>query len=92
MVSTKVTSALMGAVYASSVAAFGNSDKMGPAAIMWPADRPWSDKHDNTAPCGSDASVGERTPFPLSESTQLSPLRPGPPFMVASTIRLGGRQ
>lgn len=69
MVSTKVTSALLGAVYASSVAAFGRSDNMGPAAIMWPADRAWSDKHDNSAPCGSDASVGDRTPFPLSKST-----------------------
>jgi hypothetical protein len=45
----------------------GAADDMGPAAIMWPPDRAWSAQADNTAPCGSVASVANRTGFPLSE-------------------------
>ncbi|KHN95662.1 uncharacterized protein MAM_06503 [Metarhizium album ARSEF 1941] len=41
------------------------SDKMGPAAFLWPPDRPWSGEMDNQPPCGSAAGPGERTPFPL---------------------------
>lgn len=43
------------------------SSSMGPAAFMWPADRPWAADYDNVPPCDSSAGVGERTPFPLSE-------------------------
>jgi hypothetical protein len=41
-------------------------EDMGPAAFMWPPDRVWSGDMDNKAPCGSRASVGNRTEFPLS--------------------------
>lgn len=41
-------------------------DEMGPAAFMWPADRVWAGDVDNRAPCGSRASAGNRTEFPLS--------------------------
>ncbi|KAM0716123.1 hypothetical protein Q7P37_008637 [Cladosporium fusiforme] len=44
----------------------GNDVTMGPAAFMWPADRPWSADVDNIAPCGSHAAVGNRTNYPLS--------------------------
>lgn len=43
-------------------------DEMGPAAFMWPADRVWAGDVDNRAPCGSRASAGNRTEFPLSLS------------------------
>ncbi|AEO62968.1 uncharacterized protein THITE_2107797 [Thermothielavioides terrestris NRRL 8126] len=46
--------------------AMGTSDDMGPAAIMWPPDRAWSQQADNTPPCGSVAGVTNRTAFPLS--------------------------
>jgi hypothetical protein len=47
----------------------GNNDPtMGPAAFMWPSDRPWSADVDNVAPCGSSAGVGNRTNYPLSTS------------------------
>ncbi|KAF7553523.1 hypothetical protein G7Z17_g3533 [Cylindrodendrum hubeiense] len=42
------------------------ADEMGPAAFMWPKDRVWSASMDNTAPCGSSASVGNRSEFPMS--------------------------
>lgn len=41
-------------------------DNMGPAAFMWPPDRPWSADADNTAPCGSDSGPVNRTSFPMS--------------------------
>ena len=41
---------------------------MGPAAFMWPSDRPWSADVDNVAPCGSSAGVGNRTNYPMSAS------------------------
>ncbi|CAM1508021.1 Fc.00g048690.m01.CDS01 [Cosmosporella sp. VM-42] len=44
---------------------FGGTGEMGPAAFMWPADRVWSAAMDNTAPCGSVASVGNRSEFPM---------------------------
>ncbi|KAH6887132.1 hypothetical protein B0T10DRAFT_530406 [Thelonectria olida] len=44
------------------------ADQMGPAAFMWPKDRVWSASMDNTAPCGSVASVGNRSDFPLSNA------------------------
>ena len=43
-----------------------SSSEMGPAAFMWPQDRPWTADADNTAPCGSSSGVGARTEFPLS--------------------------
>ncbi|KAM5383498.1 hypothetical protein ACJZ2D_001947 [Fusarium nematophilum] len=45
----------------------GDKDEMGPAAFMWPADRVWSAAMDNTAPCGSVASPGNRSEFPLEK-------------------------
>lgn len=66
MVTTKVT-ALLSAFFVSSAIAVGTSDSMGPAGFLWPPDREWSDEHDNSAPCGSDAQVGERTTFPICE-------------------------
>ena len=47
----------------------GNDDlTMGPAAFMWPSDRPWSADADNVAPCGSSAGVGNRTNYPMCTS------------------------
>ncbi|KAM0430102.1 hypothetical protein ACHAPT_006108 [Fusarium lateritium] len=40
-------------------------DEMGPAAFMWPTDRVWAGDVDNKAPCGSRASAGNRTDFPM---------------------------
>lgn len=39
---------------------------MGPAAFLWPEDRNWNAAYDNIGPCGSAASIGNRTIFPLS--------------------------
>ncbi|KAM0351708.1 hypothetical protein ACHAPU_002718 [Fusarium lateritium] len=41
-------------------------EDMGPAAFMWPPDRVWSGDMDNKGPCGSRASPGNRTEFPLT--------------------------
>ncbi|KAF5676544.1 glucoamylase III (alpha-1,4-glucan-glucosidase) [Fusarium heterosporum] len=41
-------------------------EDMGPAAFMWPPDRVWSGDMDNKGPCGSRASAGNRTEFPLT--------------------------
>ncbi|KAF4334932.1 WSC2 glucoamylase III (alpha-1 4-glucan-glucosidase) [Fusarium beomiforme] len=41
-------------------------EDMGPAAFMWPPDRVWSGDMDNKAPCGSRASAGNRTDFPMT--------------------------
>lgn len=41
------------------------SREMGPVAFMWPPDRLWGADFDNHAPCGSAASVSNRTVFPL---------------------------
>lgn len=38
---------------------------MGPVAFLWPADRPWSADNDNVGPCGSSASITNRTEFPI---------------------------
>jgi len=53
---------------------------MGPAAFMWPSDRPWSADVDNIAPCGSSAGAGNRTNYPLSMSGKQ-------PFLSATYIR-----
>ncbi|KAM0434042.1 hypothetical protein ACHAPT_003986 [Fusarium lateritium] len=45
----------------------GDTDEMGPAAFMWPADRVWSVAMDNTAPCGSVANPGNRSEFPMQK-------------------------
>ncbi|KAL6360600.1 hypothetical protein LRP88_06306 [Fusarium phalaenopsidis] len=45
----------------------GDTDEMGPAAFMWPADRVWSAAMDNTAPCGSVANPGNRSEFPMQK-------------------------
>jgi hypothetical protein len=42
---------------------------MGPVQFLWPADRPWSADADNTAPCGSNSGVTNRTQFPPGEYT-----------------------
>lgn len=44
---------------------YGTEEEMGPAAFMWPADRVWAASMDNTAPCGSVASPGNRSEFPM---------------------------
>ncbi|KAF4989116.1 hypothetical protein FGRMN_9359 [Fusarium graminum] len=41
-------------------------EDMGPAAFMWPPDRVWSGDMDNKGPCGSRATAGNRTEFPLT--------------------------
>ncbi|KAJ5710368.1 hypothetical protein N7488_004524 [Penicillium malachiteum] len=46
--------------------AAGDATDMGPAAFLWPPDRTWSKTTDNTAPCGSNAGIGNRTEFPLT--------------------------
>jgi hypothetical protein len=53
-------------ILALAVGAMAASDSMGPAGLMWPPDRAWSEQTDNTPPCGSAAGVGDRTEFPLS--------------------------
>lgn len=53
------------AVMAIPASAF--AEGMGPAAFMWPADRPWTADADNTPPCGSPEGPGNRTQFPMSE-------------------------
>lgn len=45
---------------------------MGPAAFLWPADRPWSGLMDNIGPCGSSVSEGNRTDFPLGSAGAVS--------------------
>lgn len=40
---------------------------MGPAAFLWPSDRPWDTSNDNTAPCGSASGPSNRTIYPLSQ-------------------------
>ncbi|KAF1950748.1 hypothetical protein CC80DRAFT_226008 [Byssothecium circinans] len=42
---------------------------MGPVAFLWPADRPWTAKDDNTGPCGSPAGPSNRTEYPLSQGS-----------------------
>lgn len=64
------------AVMASSALAatdYGGEDEMGPAAFLWPADRVWSAAMDNSAPCGSVASPGNRSEFPMSTLKQAIP-------------------
>lgn len=51
---------------AAAAGVIAQSDEMGPAAFWWPADRPWTQDSDNTAPCGSSSGVTTRTEFPLS--------------------------
>jgi hypothetical protein len=57
------------------VAQHGASElgNMGPVAFLWPEDRAWDADHDNTAPCGSVAAVGNRTRFPISEFSLFHP-------------------
>lgn len=53
------------------VQAVGEDDDdptMGPAAFMWPSDRPWLADVDNVAPCGSSVGVGNRTNYPMCMS------------------------
>ena len=40
--------------------------EMGPVAFLWPADRFWDAKNDNTGPCGSPDGPKNRTEFPLT--------------------------
>lgn len=56
------------AAHAYAATDYGSEDEMGPAAFMWPADRVWSASMDNTAPCGSVASPGNRSEFPMSNA------------------------
>lgn len=56
------------AAHAHAATDYGSEDEMGPAAFMWPADRVWSASMDNTAPCGSVASPGNRSEFPMTNA------------------------
>ncbi|KAH8678305.1 hypothetical protein BX600DRAFT_148335 [Xylariales sp. PMI_506] len=40
---------------------------MGPVAFLWPENRNWSAAYDNIGPCGSRATVTNRTIYPLSQ-------------------------
>ncbi|KAK4189125.1 hypothetical protein QBC35DRAFT_381054 [Podospora australis] len=42
------------------------SEVQGPMGFMWPPDRHWQESTDNTAPCGSNQGVVNRTDFPLT--------------------------
>ncbi|KAK8199776.1 hypothetical protein HDK77DRAFT_210567 [Phyllosticta capitalensis] len=42
---------------------------MGPVDFLWPTYRVWSAAYDNNAPCGSNASVTNRTEFPLEQGS-----------------------
>jgi hypothetical protein len=42
---------------------------MGPVAFLWPGDRVWDARNDNTAPCGSSSGPNNRTAFPLSQGS-----------------------
>lgn len=46
--------------------ASATSNEMGPAALYWPPDRPWSAAMDNQPPCGSLAGPDYRTNFPIT--------------------------
>ncbi|KAJ4141806.1 hypothetical protein NW754_014595 [Fusarium falciforme] len=69
MVSFKTVFGGLAFMAASAYAAvdMGDTDEMGPAAFMWPADRVWSAAMDNTAPCGSVANPGNRSEFPMQK-------------------------
>ncbi|KAJ4201117.1 hypothetical protein NW767_006768 [Fusarium falciforme] len=69
MVSIKTVFSGLAFMAASAHAAvdMGDTDEMGPAAFMWPADRVWSAAMDNTAPCGSVANPGNRSEFPMQK-------------------------
>ncbi|KAH7264360.1 hypothetical protein B0J15DRAFT_524497 [Fusarium solani] len=69
MASFKTVFSGLAFVAASAYAAIdmGDTDEMGPAAFMWPADRVWSAAMDNTAPCGSVANPGNRSEFPMQK-------------------------
>jgi len=60
------------------------SREMGPVAFMWPPDRLWGADFDNHAPCGSAASVTNRTIFPLCKSLSYSTLSCFPLTMRSS--------
>ena len=47
------------------------SKDMGPAAFLWPPDRPWGAAYDNNAPCGSSTGTVNRTNFPLSKTVSI---------------------
>ncbi|EGP92544.1 unnamed protein product [Zymoseptoria tritici ST99CH_1A5] len=49
-----------------SVAQLPPASDIGPAAFLWPEERPWCPDADNTPPCGSSYGVGKRTEFPLT--------------------------
>ncbi|EPE32751.1 hypothetical protein GLAREA_07885 [Glarea lozoyensis ATCC 20868] len=51
-------------------AAGAEGSVMGPVQFLWPTDRPWSADADNTAPCGSNSGVTNRTQFPLDPTAQ----------------------
>ena len=36
-----------------------------PVNFLWPEERPWYATYQNESPCGTNASVGSRTDFPL---------------------------
>ncbi|EME83359.1 uncharacterized protein MYCFIDRAFT_38714 [Pseudocercospora fijiensis CIRAD86] len=64
---TAVAVALLSCIASAQNRNTTHSPEMGPAAFMWPPDRPWSAESDHIPPCGSSSGVGNRTGFPLSE-------------------------
>ncbi|KAJ5093323.1 hypothetical protein N7456_009184 [Penicillium angulare] len=56
----------LASLYLTPSMAADEATDMGPAAFLWPPDRTWSKTADNTAPCGSNAGVENRTEFPLT--------------------------
>ncbi|ODV62151.1 copper acquisition factor BIM1-like domain-containing protein ASCRUDRAFT_24938, partial [Ascoidea rubescens DSM 1968] len=43
------------------------SQTMGPVAVLYPPDREWAETTERTAPCGTHATVGNRSDFPLDD-------------------------
>lgn len=68
MLSAALLSALAVSAVTSAAEVHGSGAQgsvMGPVAFLWPSDRAWDGAHDNVGPCGSPASVVNRTEFPI---------------------------
>lgn len=62
---------------------------MGPVGFLWPKGRPWSASAVNTAPCGSQSGVGNRTMFPICKLPTMLSICPGQ--LIISGISAGIR-
>ncbi|KAK7512471.1 uncharacterized protein IWZ02DRAFT_87093 [Phyllosticta citriasiana] len=68
----KASTACLLAALPAVLAAHGDGAEgsiMGPVAFLWPKYRTWSAASDNTPPCGSAATVTNRTEFPLDQGS-----------------------